>query len=176
MDCRTGRVFLQSDVEEAVTDMHHMFRQHGRGEFEVDLSGRPVREDTLLSNLDRSTSASAPSADISVIRSAALSETGSEAPAAGTSSRADAESEAGTPESWHMHSAPAQHAPEDSSEAASSLTSAATIECEPDEDAGSAPAAMQEPIDWLDANPLVWPWLPLLMIVYTRHGQLELLH
>ncbi|KAK9909195.1 hypothetical protein WJX75_008585 [Coccomyxa subellipsoidea] len=34
---RGGRVFLQSDVEEAVTDMYHTFRQHASAEFDVDL-------------------------------------------------------------------------------------------------------------------------------------------
>ncbi|BDA41833.1 probable tRNA (guanine-N(7)-)-methyltransferase at N-terminal half [Coccomyxa sp. Obi] len=158
---RGGRVFLQSDVEEAVTDMHHMFRLHGRAEFEVDLSGCPISEETLLNGLDRSFSASAPSADISTFGSAAFNETSSEAAAAQTSSSADAdadaESEAGMLESSHLDPAAAQHAEEDGSEAAISGTSAARTEWEPDEDAGCEPALMHEPIKWLDANPLGVP-------------------
>ncbi|CAL8460862.1 g393 [Coccomyxa elongata] len=154
---RGGRVFLQSDVVEACADMHHMFRQHGRAEFKVDLSGCPISEETLLNHLDRSASVSAPSADISAPRCAAFNEPGSEAAAAQTSSSADAdaESDAGILENSHVDSAAAQHAKEDSSEAALSGIYSAKTEWEPDEDAGCEPAEM--PIEWLDANPLGVP-------------------
>ncbi len=148
--------------------MHHMFRQHGRAEFEVDLSGCPISEETLLNHLDRSASVSAPSADISAIRSAAFDEPGSEAAAAQPSSSADAdvESGAGILEISHLDSAAAQHAEEDSIEAALSGAYSAKTEWEPDED-----AEMQEPIEWLDANPLVCPWLLMLRVQYAN-GQL----
>lgn len=164
--CRTGRVFLQSDVEEAATDMFHMFRQHGRADFEIDLSGCPITEETLLRNLDRSVLASAPSADISAIGSAAFNQTGSEAAAAQASSSADADAglEAGMLKSSAVQSAAGQQAEEDSREAAFSGTSAARIEWEPDVDTECEPAVMQEPIEWLDANPLVWLWLLVLNV------------
>lgn len=136
--------------------MHHMFRQHGRAELEVDLSGCPITEETLLSNLDRSASASAPPEDIRASRSAASNETGIEAAAAALSSSA-ADAEAGVLESPHLDFAAAQHADEDGSEAARS-------EWVPDEDAGHEPGGMQEPIDWLKSNPLVWLWLLITVL------------
>lgn len=149
---RGGRVFLQSDVEEAVTDMHHMFRQHGRADFEVDLSGCTISEEPLLRTLDRSASSPAPSADISRIGSAAFDETSSKAATAQTSRSAEAD--AGMS---HLDSAAAQHADLENSEAAFPGTSAARAEWQPNEDAGCEPTEMQEPIEWLDANPLGIP-------------------
>lgn len=49
----TGRVFLQSDVEEAAASMHDEFREHASSEFKYDFRERPISEAELLQSISQ---------------------------------------------------------------------------------------------------------------------------
>ena len=49
----SGRVFLQSDVEEAAASMHDEFREHASSEFQYDYREQPISEAELLQAINQ---------------------------------------------------------------------------------------------------------------------------
>lgn len=161
--CCAGRVFLQSDVEEAVTDMYHTFRQHASAEFDVDLSGCPVSEESLLQGINSSASASGTSAlagDISdggnaAVGSGAHSSSQEGAERSETFSRTqslDPPSAAEQPDTEHEHDRGKEH-----HAAAQAATNSGGAEQELD-DPSEVECYTKEAIEWQHTNPLVRPY------------------
>jgi hypothetical protein len=57
--CAAGRVFLQSDVEEAAASMHDEFRAHASQEFRYELREQPITEAELLGDISCASAATA---------------------------------------------------------------------------------------------------------------------
>ncbi len=139
--------------------MHHMFRQHGRAEFDVDLSGSVISEESLLQEIDISTCASCASAT-------EISNSGLDCASSAGNTSDYSSQEGAEPTGTSSITQSLDHQPADaqsdadpqhhrSSEAHASASISAT-DMELHEEADSEQMTM-EPIEWQPVNSLVRP-------------------